>query len=469
MSKNSHGNDHQKGDKSQAKEHLANKDHEALEEAVLGIVEYDETHPSENTTVAPSAVEDRDTHIVESDDPAEPIIAHTDRAEILGNDGRWVAGWALRFIIMVIAGYLAWRGLGAIWKALLPVLLAILVSSVLWPPVRWMRNKGIPAGLASAGVILGFFVLMGVLVRAMAPSVASQSRELSQRAAIGARQIQEWIQSRPFDLDFSRFDSVIDDLTAFLQTRSADIANGVFSGLSTATSILITIVLMLVLTFFFLKDGVGLLPMLRKAAGPNAGWHITEALTRVWNTISGFIRTQAIVSLVDAVFIGGGLLILGVPLALVLAVITFFAGFIPIVGAFSAGALAVIIALVSNGLTNALLVLLLILVVQQLEGNVLQPLLQSKAMNLHAAVVLLAVTLGSSLFGVIGAFLSVPVAATIAVLVRYHQELVALRAGEITIDDIELSTKVEATSPSGTRKGFRLFISDLAYRGRRDV
>src|SRR5699024_9900930 len=166
----------------------------------------------------------------------------------------------------------------------------------------------------------------------------------------------------------------------------------------------------------------------------------TEVLTRTWNTLAGFIRTQAIVSFVDAFFIGLGLVLLGVPLAFVLAVITFFAGFIPIVGAVTAGALAVIIALVSNGVTNALLVLLLIIAVQQLESNILQPFLQSKAMNMHAAVVLLSVTLGSTLFGIIGAFLAVPIAATLAVWFRYHSELVALRAGEITIDDIEIAT-----------------------------
>ena len=139
---------------------------------------------------------------------------------------------------------------------------------------------------------------------------------------------------------------------------------------------------------------------------------------------------------------------LHVPLAPALAVITFFASFIPIVGALVAGALAVIIALVSNGVTNALLVLLIIIAVQQLEGHILQPVLQSKAMNLHAAIVLLSVTIGSTMFGVVGAFLAVPVAATLSVLVRYHFELVALRAGEITIDDIEMATKESHAMPS---------------------
>ena len=128
----------------------------------------------------------------------------------------------------------------------------------------------------------------------------------------------------------------------------------------------------------------------------------------MWNTLGGFIRTQALVSFIDAFFIGAGLLIPQVPLAGVLTVITFMGGFIPIVGAFVAGALAVLIALVTNGMTTALIVLGIILAVQQLEGNVLQPWLQAKSMDLHAVVVLLAVTLGGTLFGITGAFLAVP-------------------------------------------------------------
>ena len=135
---------------------------------------------------------------------------------------------------------------------------------------------------------------------------------------------------------------------------------------------------MFIISFFILKDGDKFLPWVRKYSGASIGWHATEVLTRVWKTLAGFIQAQAAVSFVDALFIGLGLWALGVPLAFVLAVVTFFAGFIPIIGAVTAGALAVVIALVSNGLINALLVLALILLVQQIEGNVLQPILRSE-------------------------------------------------------------------------------------------
>lgn len=128
-------------------------------------------------------------------------------------------------------------------------------------------------------------------------------------------------------------------------------------------------------------------------------------------------------------------MILGVPLAPVLAILTFIGGFIPIVGAFVAGALAVLVALVANGLTTAVIVLIIILVVQQIEGNVLQPVLQSKSMKLHAVVVLLAVTAGGSVFGIVGAFLAVPAAAVAAVVVRYIGEQIDEHSAESNIPD----------------------------------
>ncbi|CAB1009518.1 AI-2E family transporter [Corynebacterium diphtheriae] len=397
--------------------------------------------PSALTEAVESADETPSAHITEA-----TAYGHRDRAVIIGMDARWAAGWALRFIIVAIASIMAWRGLGTVWHGVLPVILAILLSTVLWPPVRWLRSKKVPPALAVVIVILGFFGIIGGIFAAMAPSVSAQSKDLVDRASDGISRLLDWAENSPFDIDTSQIDGYLSNITNTLKEQSSNIANGVFTGLSTASTILVTMILMLILSFFFLKDGTRFLPMVRRLTGPNVGWHLTEVLTRIWNTLAGFIRTQAIVSLVDAVLIGVGLLILKVPLALVLAVLTFFGGFIPIVGAFTAGALAVVIALVSNGMSNALMVLVLIIAVQQIEGHILQPVLQSKAMNLHAAVVLLSVTVGSTLFGVIGAFLAVPVAATLAVLVRYHSELVALRAGEITIDDMVLATGEDSSS-----------------------
>lgn len=396
--------------------------------------------------------------------PTSPGSSLPNRATILGRDGRWLAGWALRFVVLVAAGALLWLGLAQIWVGLLPIILAIIVCTVLWPPVNWLRSKRVPPALASILTILGFFAAFGGIIAAMAPSIATQSQVLWKEARRGADQLVEWVQGPPLNLKLDQFTGVMDEVTARLQGQSSRIASGVFSGLSTASSIAVTFGVMLVLTFFFLKDGPKFLPFVRRYAGSEAGWHLSEVLTRTWNTLAGFVRAQAIVSLVDAVFIGIGLVILKVPLALALATITFFAGFIPIVGAISAGAIAVLIALVSNGLWTAVGVLVIILVVQQLESNVLSPILQSKAMNLHPVIVLLSVTVGSALFGIIGAFLAVPVAATIAVWLRYHSDLVSLRTGEITADEIEIATAKGDRSQEG-RERFNKIRSSLLALG----
>jgi predicted PurR-regulated permease PerM len=221
-----------------------------------------------------------------------------------------------------------------------------------------------------------------------------------------------------------------------------------------------------VLTFFFVKDGPAFLPWLRREAGPEIGGHLTEVFSRSWKTLGDFIRVQAVVSFVDAFFIGLGLVVLGVPLAPALAVLTFFAGFVPIVGALAAGTLAVLVALVSNGPTTALIVLGIIIVVQQLESNVLQPVLQGRSLNLHAAVVLLAVTAGGTLFGIIGAFLAVPVAAVTAAVLRYISEQISLRAGEVHADDLPTTTPEGTAAARRVENAARQFRQLLARRNR---
>lgn len=282
----------------------------------------------------------------------------------------------------------------------------------------------------------------------MAPIVRDQGGQLILQAQQGINQIIAWVEANLEFVEADRIQQSIDQVTNFLRSQASNIASGVFTGLGAVASTGTTLVLTFILTFFFLKDGDRFLPFLRKYAGVRTGWDLTEVLMRSWNTLAGFIRTQAIVSAVDTVLIGIGLIFLGVPLWPVLAVITFFAGFISTIGAFTAGALSVVIALVSNGLTNAIFVLVLVIAVQQIEGNVLQPILQSRAMGLHAAVVLLAVAHGGTLFGIMGAFLAVPVAAVISVFLGYWAEMVSLRAGEITADDIKITTQQSQTLDS---------------------
>ncbi|MDU0478269.1 AI-2E family transporter [Staphylococcus chromogenes] len=363
-----------------------------------------------------------------------------DRSFIIAEGAKELASWSLRLLLISAAGYMVWWVGKQVWQGLLPIAIALIISSVLWTPTRWLRNAGLPKSLAALVSILGTVGVFGGVMAAIAPSIGRQSQTLYLQTFELMQRTQLWLLGPPFHLEYDELNGLFSEAVNWLQAQSGRIAEGLFAGLGAASVAAVTFGVVMVLTFFFLKDGDSFLPWLRTVTGRRAGWHLTELLTRVWITLSGYIRAQALVSMVDAVVIGGGLVLIGVPMALALATLTFFAGFIPIVGAVVAGALAVLIALVSLGVTKALLVLALVVAVQQLEGNILSPLLQSRAMNLHPVIVLFSVTVGGSLFGIMGAFLAVPVAATIAVFFRYLNDIIALRSGEKTADEISFAT-----------------------------
>ncbi len=376
------------------------------------------------------------------------------RARVFRTGLRSSAMFAIQVIaVLAFLWVLLWI-LGKLWVVVLPVLLAIIIATVLWPPVRWLRAHGVPAALASFIAMIATIGIVAAVLGLIVPSVIDQAPQLADQAIKGVKQVQTWIQGPPLNIDDQQMSGMVNTIVEKLEKSAASIASGVFSGVGAATSALMTGFTALVLVFFFLKDGSKFLPWLDRTVGRPSGSHIAEVLMRMWNTLGGFIRTQAIVSAVDAALIGLGLVILGVPLAGVLVVITFLGGFVPIVGAFVAGALAVLVALVMNDLTTALIVLGIILLVQQLEGNVLSPWLQSKAMELHAAIVLLAVMLGGTMFGIVGAFLAVPAASCLAVLLRYVLEQIGMAAGEqIQREDAEAEAAAKAGFLSRLRGG----------------
>ncbi|QGU06894.1 AI-2 transport protein TqsA [Corynebacterium occultum] len=363
-----------------------------------------------------------------------------DRSRVFDEGLKILAGWCVRLLVVAVAGYAIWFLLKQFWAGVLPIVLALLLCTVLAPPTAWLRRHRWPSSLAALTVMLGTLSAVVCLFMVIAPDVARQSTTLYYQAFDGIQRLRLWLQGPPLNLDSEDLDDAVNQAASWLQDQAGAIAGGIFSGFSAATSVIVTLAIVIVLVFFFLKDGHRFLPWLRRATGRRVGRHGTELLTRAWNTLGGFIRAQAAVSFVDAVLIGIGLTLIGVPMALALAVITFIAGFIPYIGAITAGALSVLIALVSLGFTEAILALALILAVQQIEGNILSPILQSKAMDLHPVIVLISVTVGGGLFGIIGAFLAVPVAAMIAVALRYVQDMAMLRSGERKTSDIKFAT-----------------------------
>ena len=347
------------------------------------------------------------------------------REQAVGSAFAKVANVSLRFLLVVAAvvvlGYLA----GKLWVVLLPVLLGLLLATVLWPPARFLRRRGLPPALSAALVLVLALLVLAGIVGGLAPQVTGQAQELADQVTAGLGKLQEGVTGPPLNLGEERIGATVDNVIQELQANAQNIATRVLSGAAAAGSALLTALLALVLCFFYLKDGPKFLPWLSGLVGPRAAPHVSAVAQRSWVTLSGFIKAQAAVGLVDAVFIGVGLAILGVPLALPLAVLVFFGAFIPIIGAVVTGALAALVALVTSGVTSALIVIALVLVVQQLEGNVLQPILVGRTLELHPAVVILAVTAGGTLAGITGAFLAVPVVAVAAVTIRYARQHLA--------------------------------------------
>jgi predicted PurR-regulated permease PerM len=345
-----------------------------------------------------------------------------DRGVVIDDAFAGLQRWGLRVVVIAAAAYIIGWGIGHVWMVLFPISMALIISTVLVPPAGWLRSKGWPAALAAAVIVVGFIAALVGIIAILTPQVANKSGEVAAGASDGLQKVRDWVTGEPLNLSEGQITAAISALQDKLQNSASAISSGVFSTISTATSIIINLVLILMLTFFIVKDGHKFLPWLNTLGGQRAGDHLTEVLSRVWNTLGGFIRTQSLVALIDAVIIGTGLAILGSPLAVPLAVITFFGGYIPIIGAFVSGALAVLVTLVTNDYKDALIALLIVVLVQQLEGNVLSPLLQGKSMNLHPGVVLMSVTAGGSIFGVTGAFLAVPVAASVTEILRYANE-----------------------------------------------
>jgi predicted PurR-regulated permease PerM len=321
-------------------------------------------------------------------------------------------GW--RFLVVVAAVAVLAYGLWYVRLVALPAFIALLLATVLVPPAQALRRRGLRPGAATAVVFLGALLLAGAILTVIVPSFVDEVGTLTETVTGGAQELGRLVASGPFGLDRADVQSAIDGLSDRLNASSGEIASGVLSGAVIVGQIGAGVLLTLVLVFFFVKDGPILWAWAVRLFPQSVRGRIDEAGQRSWSVLGAYVRGQALVATVDAVFIGLGLAILGMPLVLPLAVLTFAAAFVPIVGAFIAGAAAVLIALVAKGVGVALLVLGLNLLVQQIEGNVLYPMIMRRTIELHPVATLLVVGAGGVLAGIIGALVAVPIAAVVA-------------------------------------------------------
>ncbi|MBE1489623.1 AI-2E family transporter [Plantactinospora soyae] len=344
---------------------------------------------------------------------------------------------SLQMLLVLLMTWVALWLLGRAWSVVWPLVVALLLTTLTWPMARFLRRHGWRPALAASAVTVLFLLVAAGTVVLIAVPVASQSGELVTGVTDGIQQIREWAAGPPLNIGDDQVTQAFDTAIARIQDSVGGIITATLSGVGTLVNGVVTTILALFLMFFFLKDGPRFLPWLTRQLPGRLAVDVPVVAERGWAALGAFVRSQALVGLLDAVFIGLGLWIVGVPLVLPLAVLTFVSAFVPIVGALFAGFVAVLITLVSNGPTDALIVLAIIVAVQQLEGNVFQPIVQSRGLGLHAAVVLLAVTLGGSLAGIVGSLLAVPVAALVAVLWNYVREQLTDPPQEPDIEEAE--------------------------------
>ncbi|WEO78590.1 AI-2E family transporter [Cryobacterium sp. SO2] len=291
----------------------------------------------------------------------------------------------------------------------IPVLIAIILASALSPVVGWLRRRGLSPIVATWITLLAAIVVFGSIVTLIVLAVENQWSTLYENASTGIDQLSTYLTEGPLAIDATQLEDARNAGIDFL--TSSQFGSGALAGVSAAGEFVTGLVLVIVILFFFLKDGDVIWAFfLRPFQGERLqrGRRIGRTSVRV---LGGYVRGTAIVAFVDAAAIGIGLAILGVPLALPLAVIVFLTAFIPLIGATVAGILAALVALVANGWVVALIVVGIVVLVNQLEGNFLQPVVMAQSLKLHPLVILVALTAGTIVAGIIGAVLAVPIAA----------------------------------------------------------
>jgi predicted PurR-regulated permease PerM len=338
---------------------------------------------------------------------------------------------ALSWRLLVISGMLVVLGYIVITLrvVVIPVAVALLFTGLLGPVVDWLTEHRVPRGVATLVVLVGGLALIGGLLFFVIRAFVSGLPDLQAQIVNSIEQIRMWLQHPPFGLPSVNIQDPIDSLSRWLAANRNAITSGALSTAFTVGQYLTGAALTLFTLIYFLYGGRSMWRFLLGAVPRSARGRVDLAGRRGFASLVGFIRATVLVAVLDAISIGIGLLLVAAPLVVPLAALIFLAAFIPVIGAVVSGVIAVLVVLVAKGLVPALIVLAVVIGVQQLEGNVLQPLLMGRAVELNGVAVVLAVAVGTVLAGIAGALLSVPLLAVLNAGIR------VLVSGDFDPDD----------------------------------
>jgi predicted PurR-regulated permease PerM len=328
------------------------------------------------------------------------------------------AAWAWRLLILLAAV------IALLWLAekllviVVPVALATMLTALLLPLVDWLDRRGAPRGGAVALVILGSFAILGGLLTFVVSQFISGLPQLVSEVTRSIDGLRTWLVEGPAHLSKDQIDNAGNAAIEAIRNNQEKVTSGALSTAATITEIVTGALLVFFTLIFLLHGGRNIWGFITRVFPTDVRERVSDAGRAGFHSLIGYIRATFVVALVDAVGIGTGLAIMGIPLALPLASLVFLGAFIPLVGAVITGFLAVVVALLSKGVVYGLITLGLIIAVQQLEAHVLQPLVMGRAVSIHPLAVVLGIAGGAVLAGIVGALLAVPAIAFLNSAIR---------------------------------------------------
>ena len=328
------------------------------------------------------------------------------------------AAWAWRLLVIIgLAVALIWV-IQRLEVIVVPVALALMLTALMVPAVDFLDRRGAPRGGAVALVLLSGFAIVGGILTFVVSQFVTGLPGLVEQVTQSIETARTWLIEGPAHLSRDQITNAGNSAIEALRNNQEKLTSGALSTAATVTEIVTGALLMLFTLIFFLHGGRNIWQFVTKIFPEHVQERMRDAGRAGFQSLIGYVRATFLVALVDAVGIGAGLAIMGVPLALPLASLVFLGAFIPLVGAVIAGFLAVVVALIAKGFVYALITLALIILVQQFEGHVLQPLVMGRAVSIHPLAVVLAIAAGAVLAGIVGALLAVPTVAFLNSAVR---------------------------------------------------
>jgi predicted PurR-regulated permease PerM len=340
-----------------------------------------------------------------------PSKADVDYADSVEPIVRKAAAWAWRLFAILAALVAVLWVIARLEIIVVPLLLALMVSALLLPAVDWLDLRGAPRGGAVAFVILGGFAVLGGILTFVISQFVVGVPDLVNQVTRSIDTTKKWLIEGPLHLSRQQIDNAGNAAIQALQNNQAKLTSGALSTAATVTEIVTGALLMFFTLIFFLYGGRNIWAYVTTIFPAHVRDRVRAAGSAGYGSLVGYVRATFLVALVDAVGVGTGLAIMAVPLALPLASLVFLGAFIPLVGAVVSGFLAVVVALLAKGWVYALITLGVLIGVNQLEAHILQPLVMGRAVSIHPLAVVVAISTGGVLFGVVGALLAVPTVA----------------------------------------------------------